>query len=83
MIEIEGKYFTTSDYNKFMSDILDAEIKYQEIVNRSDISNLVENSDWNTRLATLAKKEELEAAQDKIEKLEAFDSSLFCLLTNI
>ena len=45
MIEIEGKYFTTSDYNKFMSDILDAEIKYKEIVNRSDISNLVENSD--------------------------------------
>ena len=29
MIEIEGKYFTTSDYNKFMSDILDAEIKYK------------------------------------------------------
>ena len=83
MIEIEGKYFTTSDYNKFMSDILDAEIKYKEIVNRSDISNLVENSDWNTRLATLAKKEELEAEQDKIAKPEAFDSSFFCLLTNI
>ena len=45
MIEIEGKHFTTSDYNKFMSDILDAEIKYKEIVDRSDISNLVENSD--------------------------------------
>ena len=25
--DIERKYFTTSDYNKFTSDILDAEIK--------------------------------------------------------
>ena len=25
--DIEGKYFTTSDYNKFTSNILDAKIK--------------------------------------------------------
>ena len=25
--DIEGKYFTTSDYNKFTNDILDAKIK--------------------------------------------------------
>ena len=25
--EIEGKYFTSVDYNKFMSDILDSKIK--------------------------------------------------------
>ena len=35
------KYFTTADYNRFTSDILDAKIK-QEFVNKSDliISNL-------------------------------------------
>ena len=30
---IEGKYFTTSDYNKFTNDILDAKIKQKELVN--------------------------------------------------
>ena len=39
--EIEGKYFTTSDYNNFTSDILDAKIKQKELVNISNISNLV------------------------------------------
>ena len=37
---IEGN-FTTSDYNKFTSDILDAKIKQKELVNKSDISNLL------------------------------------------
>ena len=39
--EIDGKYFTTSDYNNFTSDILDAKIKQKELVNISNISNLV------------------------------------------
>ena len=53
--EIEGKYFTTSDYNKLSSDILDAKIK----------------------LTKLTTKAELKLAQDKIEKLQAFDSCYF------
>ena len=32
-----GKYFTTADYNKFKSDIVDAKIKEKELVNKSDI----------------------------------------------
>ena len=31
--------FTTSDYNKFTSDILDEKIKKNELVNKRDISN--------------------------------------------
>ena len=27
MLEIEGKYFTTSDHNEFTKDILDTKIK--------------------------------------------------------
>ena len=46
-------------------------------MNKSDISNQVKNSDLNTKLATLATKAELEAEQDKIVKLKAFDSSYF------
>ena len=61
--KFEGKYFTSSDYNKFASDILDAKIKQKELANNSDISNLVKNSDL------LATKAELKAKQDKIVKL--------------
>ena len=61
--KFEGKYFTSSDYNKFASDVLDAKIKQKELANKSDISNLVKNSDL------LATKAELKAKQDKIVKL--------------
>ena len=63
---IKGKCFTTSDYNKFTSDVPDAKIKQKEWVNKSDISNLVKNSDLNTKLATLATKVEL-IKQSKIK----------------
>ena len=55
ILEIERKYFTTSDYNTFMSGMRVAEIKHKELVNRSDISNLVKKSDLNIKLVTLAK----------------------------
>ena len=55
----EGKFITTSDYNKFMCDIPDAKINEKELVNKSDISNRVINSVLSTRLATLATKSEL------------------------
>ena len=35
--DIEGKYFTTADYNKFKSNIVDAKIKEKKLVNKSDI----------------------------------------------
>ena len=48
--DIEGKYFTTSDYNKFTSETLDTKIKQKELVNKSDISNLVKDSDLTQNL---------------------------------
>ena len=52
----EKEYFTTADYNRFTSEPLDAKIKEKEIVSKSDISNLVKNSDLNTKLSTLTTK---------------------------
>ena len=75
--DIQGKYFTTSDYNKFTGDIFDAKIKQKELVNKSDICNLVKNSDLNTILATLATKTELKEEPDKIVRLQTFDLSYF------
>ena len=71
---IEAKYFTTSGYNKFTKETLNAKIKEKGIVHKSNISNLVENSDSNTKLAT-STKTVLNAEQDKIVKLQEFDSS--------
>ena len=53
--DIEKKYLTTSDNNRFTSGILDAKMK-KELVYKSSISNLVKNSNWNTELETLAMK---------------------------
>ena len=71
--EIEKKYFITSDYNKFTNEILDKEIKQKELVNKPNISN----SDLNTKLGILETKVEFKAVQDKILKLQAFDSTYF------
>ena len=57
--------------------ILDTRVKEKELVDNSDISNLVKNSNLNTELGLLAAKAELKAEQDKIVKLQAFDSSYF------
>ena len=58
----------TSDYNKFTSEIHDAKIKEKGLVNKSNTSNLVKNSDLNTKIETLATKVELKAEEDKIVK---------------
>ena len=41
--DIEKKYLTTSDNNRFTSGIFDAKMK-KELVYKSNISNLVKNS---------------------------------------
>ena len=61
ILQIEGKYFTTSDYNKCKSRILDAKIKQKELVNKSDISSLVKNSNLNTKLAITSNKRRIES----------------------
>ena len=59
ILDIVGKYFTTSDYNKFIKEMSDAKIKEKGTVDKSDISNLVKNSDLNTKPTILASKAEL------------------------
>ena len=41
------------------------------------MSNLVKSFDLNTKLSSLVTKLELKAVQDKIVKLQAFDSKYF------
>ena len=53
--EIKSKCFTIFDINRFTSNILDAKIKNKELVNKSDISGFINNTDLvepNKKLAT-------------------------------
>ena len=47
------------------------------MVNESNTSNLVQDSDLKAKLAALATKAELNAEQDKIVKLQTHDLSCF------
>ena len=46
--DIQKKYFTTSGYNEFTSEIFEANIKEKKLVDKSNISNLVKKSNLNT-----------------------------------
>ena len=65
--DIEWKYFSTFDYNKFTNDIRDAKRKQKKLANVSNISNLVKSSNLSTKFETLTTKSELKAEQDKIK----------------
>ena len=66
--DIEGKYFTNADYNKFTSDKLDLNIKQKELVDKSDIdkklininkkitSNKTKHKEADKKLTDLTKK---------------------------
>ena len=76
ILEMEGKYFW---YNKFTSETLDAKIKKKkiELVNQSDIYNLIKRCDVNRKHATLTTKAVWKAEQDKIAILKTFVLSYF------
>ena len=42
-MDIESEYFTTSNYNKFTRNILDAKIKEKELVDESAITGFINN----------------------------------------
>ena len=60
-----------------MGEILNTNIKEKELVNKSDISGFIDNSNLDKKIAALTRKAELKAEKDKIVELQAFDSSYF------
>ena len=61
-----------------MNEISDNKIKEKKLVNESCITGFINSSDLDQKITTLKTKAELKAEQDKIVKLQAFDSSYFC-----
>ena len=76
--EIENKYITTADCNKFTKDIVNNKIKIEVSVDKTAISGFINNAALDKKkVATLTAKAELKAKQDKIIKLQELDSSYF------
>ena len=74
--DIKNKYFTTSDYNKFTSNIRDAKITWKnKLVNEFGLNEKIKTL-ATEEIKTLATKAELKAEQDKIVKLQTYDLSL-------
>ena len=73
ILDIESKYFTAADCNKFASQILDAQIKQKRKDQQINLLSL----DSSTMLiqikevATLARNAEFKAGEDEIIKLQA------------
>ena len=65
-------YFTTADYNFYKLNI-----KQKLSVDKSAIARLICNTDLDKNVATLAAKAELRTKQNKVIKLQVFDSSYF------
>ena len=77
ILDIKSKYFNAAGYSKFTNEKPDLKIKQKGLVTKYDIAGFINDADYK-KVATLATKSELKADQDKIIKLQAFDSSYFC-----
>ena len=63
--DVKDKYFTTSEYNKFMNNILDAKIKTKKIANGSSLNEKIKTLKAKEEIKTLATKAELKQSKIK------------------
>ena len=75
--DIESKYISTADYNKFTEDIVNNSIKSKNFADKSDIAGILNNADLDLELSTLAAKAKLKVEQAKIKRLKAFNLRYF------
>ena len=77
ILDIEAKYFSTSDFNQFMGQIRDVKIKKIGLVNRSTVAGFRDKAHLNKKVVILKTKAELKSDQNKMIKLKAFGSCYF------
>ena len=77
--DIENQYITTANYNKVTKNVVAERVKKKkQFLKNPVIVHLVNNTDLNKLVATLAIKVESKAGQDKIMKVQTFNSSYLC-----
>ena len=81
------KYITTQEFNKLMSEKFASGLAQANLASKNDIAALVKKTDFDDKLKNLNKEvtsnkskhllveNEFKKLQDKIEKLQTFDSS--------
>ena len=84
-----NKYITTQEFKNFLSENFVPSLAQANLASKNDISALVRKKDFDDKLKNLNKKvtsnkskhllveNELKILQDKMERLQTFDSSLF------
>ena len=82
------KYITTPEFNKLMAENVTARLKQANLATKGDIADFVKKTNFSDKIKNLNKKvtsnksehllveNELKKLQDKIEKLQTFDSGL-------
>ena len=71
--------FTTSDYNKFTRDILDAMIKWKTLVDKSSIAEFINNAKLNKKVGTLATKGELQQSKINYQNYKPLIQVIFMI----
>ena len=61
-LDIESKYFTTADYNKFTSQTLDEKIKQKELFSKSDIADLVKKAGLDKKSSNISNKSRVKSS---------------------
>ena len=61
MQKYEAKYFTKSDYTKFMGKTRDSKIKERRFVDKSDLPGFIDYSGSDKKMATLATKTKIKS----------------------
>ena len=49
ILDINSKYFTTADYNKFLSQTIDVKLKQKGLVDKSAIAGFINNADLDKK----------------------------------
>ena len=70
--DIKNKYFTTTDNNKFSSNIFNGKITRKKLVNETGLNEKTKALSTKEEIKKTATKTQLKAGQDKIVKLETY-----------
>ena len=54
ILDINSKYFTTADYNKFLSQTIDVKLKQKGLVDKSAIAGFINNADLDKKSSNIS-----------------------------
>ena len=77
ILNIESKYFTAADYNKFTSQTLDAKIKWKWLVDKSAIPGFINNAYLDLKSSNMSNKNRVKSITRRNNKIVSIWFQLF------